>query len=172
MNKVLIVSDSHGLTIELEKLKDRHLLAEKIHCGDSELPTDASQLIGFTTVKGNCDWQGDFPLEEVIEIGGLRFFITHGHLYDVKTTMLTLQYKALEVGADVVCFGHSHIAYAEKVGEQLFINPGSIRLPKRFREPSYVLMEWYESTEVKVRFYGVHGDEIIHFPYEKQFNIK
>ncbi|MBO1002681.1 metallophosphoesterase family protein [Pseudogracilibacillus auburnensis] len=172
MNKVLILSDSHGLTEELTIIKERHHADYYIHCGDSELMKSTPPLNGFTTVKGNCDWKGDFPLEKIVEIGELRFFITHGHLFDVKMSLLHLQYRAQEVEADIVCFGHSHIAYAEKNGEQLFINPGSIRLPKRFKEPSYVLLKWTSAKDVNVTFYHVNGKEITHFPYENQFNLK
>lgn len=172
MNKVLIVSDSHGLTSELSKIKERHQVSEYIHCGDSELTTKADPLNGYQVVKGNCDWQGDFQDELIVEKAGLRFFITHGHLFDVKTTLLKLQYRALEVNADIVCFGHSHIAYAQKHGEQLFINPGSIRLPKHFNEPSYVIMEWEAPLEVKVTFYNLEGEKIVFFPYKNKFTIK
>lgn len=78
----------------------------------------------------------------------------------------------MEHEADIVCFGHSHIAYAEKIGEQLFINPGSIFLPRKYPTPSYVLLEWEEPTDISLRFFHVNGDEITDFPYEKKFFIK
>lgn len=172
MHEVLIVSDSHGLETELEVIKKRHNVQRNFHCGDSELLASSDSLEGFQTVEGNCDWNGDFPLEEVVEIGGLRFFITHGHLFGVKSNLLNLHYRALEVKADIVCFGHSHIAYAEKIEEQLYINPGSIRLPKKFHMPSYVLLRWDDITNVFVQFYNVNGDEITTFPYEENYNLK
>jgi len=172
MNSVLIVSDSHGLTTELKEIQNRHQTDLKIHCGDSELSEKATSLAGYTTVKGNCDWQGNFPPEEVIDVGGLRFYITHGHAYHVKTTMLSLQYRAQEVEADVVCFGHSHIAFAEKIAEQLFINPGSIRSPRQFNTPSYALLTWENPKEIIVQFYHVTGEEITNFPYPNTFFIK
>ncbi|MEI3605884.1 metallophosphoesterase [Pseudogracilibacillus sp. SE30717A] len=172
MNNVLIVSDSHGLTKELEAIKERHQVEKRIHCGDSELPSDAASLHGYLTVKGNCDWQATFSEEHIIEIGGLRFLVTHGHLNDVKSTLLPLQYRAQEVQADIVCFGHTHIAYAEKIGEQLFLNPGSLRLPKYFNIPSYVIVSWEYPTDVTITFYYLNGDVITKFPYEKYFFIK
>lgn len=172
MNKVLIVSDSHGWTVELDELKKRHQTAAKIHCGDSELASCAPHMNGFVKVKGNCDWKADFPLDEVVEIGGLTFFVTHGHRYDVKRSLLHLQDRAKELHADVVCFGHSHIAYAEEIDGQLFINPGSIRQPRRFKEPSYAVLEWDDASRIQVVFYRNDGQAITSFPYEKQFNIK
>lgn len=172
MHKVLILSDSHGLTSELITLKKRHNVHDYFHCGDSELLESASQLQGFTVVRGNCDWNGDFPLEKIVEIDGLRFFVTHGHLFGVKSSLMKLQYRALEVKADIVCFGHSHIAYAEKIDKQLFINPGSIRLPKKFNIPSYVIVEWTNRDDVSIMFYDRNGAEITSFPYEKSFNLR
>jgi putative phosphoesterase len=172
MEKILIVSDSHGLTSELEVIKERHQASLLLHCGDSELTSGAAPLSGFVTVKGNCDWRGDFLEEEIVDHDGLRFLITHGHLHNINYSLLPLTYRALEVGANIVCFGHSHIAYAEKVDEQLFINPGSIRQPRQFAEPSYVLLERESTKEIKVTFYHPNGKEITSFPYNKQFKIK
>ncbi len=171
MHKVLILSDSHGLTKEIEQIKIRHHADLNIHCGDSELPTDAPQLTAFTTVRGNCDWTATFPHEEVIEVGGVRIFISHGHLTQVKSTLMNLQYRALEFDADIVCFGHSHIAYAEMIDHCLFINPGSIRFPNRIKEPSYVLLEWESKADIKATFYHVNGEEISTLPYEKIFKF-
>ena len=41
---------------------------------------------------------------------------------------MNLKYKAEEVNADIVCFGHSHVLGAEVIDGRLFLNPGSIRL--------------------------------------------
>lgn len=172
MYSVLLVSDSHGLTKELIEIKERHEVTNKIHCGDSELKETSPQLSSFTVVQGNCDWKGNFPEEEVIEVGGLRFYVTHGHLYGVKRSLLQLQYRTQEVEADVVCFGHSHVAYAEKIGEQLFINPGSIRTPKKFLERSYVVVEWTDRNDIHVNFYDLSGEVITSFPYPNQFILK
>ena len=56
--------------------------------------------------------------------------VTHGHLFNVKSGLMKLRYKALEQNANIVCFGHSHILGIEKVDDILFINPGSIRFPR------------------------------------------
>src|SRR5690625_3249140 len=90
MNRVLIVSDSHGLTNELRQIKDRHHALYNIHCGDSELVEDSPFLHEYITVKGNCDWKANFPKINKITINGVRFLITHGHLHHVKTSLLNL----------------------------------------------------------------------------------
>src|SRR4051812_28160383 len=98
MTKVLIVSDSHGLTKELEIIRERHLneVDLMIHCGDSELLPDNQAISGYLTVMGNCDFGGGYPLETTAEAGGRKFFITHGHRYSVKSSLMSLKYKALE----------------------------------------------------------------------------
>ena len=118
--KVLIVSDSHGLTEELQEIKARHAheVQMMIHCGDSELQADEEALEDFLVVQGNCDFIGTFPEELVEEIDGYRIFITHGHRYGVKSTLLNLSLRAQEADAKIVCFGHSHFLGAEMNGNE------------------------------------------------------
>src|SRR5699024_3613313 len=132
MKKILLVSDSHGWEEPLQAIAKRHDCHTYIHCGDSELQKSTEALSSYKVVQGNCDRHGNFPNELVIEVDGFRIYVTHGHLYGVKGSLMKLQYRAAEVGAHIVCFGHSHIAYAEEIDQQLFLNPGSIRLPKYF----------------------------------------
>ncbi|CAH0346305.1 metallophosphoesterase [Bacillus sp. CECT 9360] len=159
--KVLIMSDSHGLTHEINLIKERHghEVDAMIHCGDSELPMRATEMKGFLTVRGNCDYDEAYPDERLEEIGGLHFFVAHGHLYNVKMTLMNLAYKSEETNADIVCFGHSHIAGSEMVDGTLFINPGSIRLPREIRDKTYVILE-HVNQETKVTFFNLAGNEI------------
>jgi uncharacterized protein len=155
--KVLIVSDSHGLTQELSMIKERHSDAgAMIHCGDSELKKSDPQMDRFLAVRGNCDLE-KFPEDLIQELDGIRFLITHGHLYNVKMTLMNLSYKAEETEASVICFGHSHLAGVELTQGKLFINPGSIRLPRRISAKTYVLLE-LNGNEVQVDFYDLEGN--------------
>ncbi|RYG74845.1 metallophosphoesterase [Lentibacillus lipolyticus] len=157
MPEVLIISDSHGSTEELAAIKKRHSPEFMIHCGDSELEMDAPELDGFIKVAGNCDADARLPEEQTSTIGGLHFFIAHGHLHQVKTNPMAIAYRAQELEAQVVCFGHTHMAGAEKVGQQLLINPGSILLPRRRTEKTYVLMTWDTLEDIRVDFYTMEG---------------
>lgn len=165
MTRVLIISDSHGLTEELTEIIDLHEVDWYIHCGDSELDFDAEVLHPFYKVGGNCDFDPRYPTEEIKDIDGIRFFITHGHLHQVKSGLTTLSYVAEEHQAKVVCFGHTHIAGAEKIGEQLFINPGSIRMPRNRVEKTYAVLEWLENKVFSVQFYTVDGQKIENMSY-------
>ncbi|WP_017756007.1 metallophosphoesterase family protein [Calidifontibacillus oryziterrae] len=163
--KVLVVSDSHGLTKELEEIQTRHIheVDAMFHCGDSELASAAAELDNFTVVRGNCDFDQGFPTEQLKQVKGIRYYITHGHLYNVKMSLMPLSYRALEIGADVVCFGHSHISGAEVIDGVLFLNPGSIRLPRIRKEKTYALLEIVANDEGKeaiVKFYTVDGFEL------------
>ncbi|MEH6888568.1 metallophosphoesterase [Bacillus sp. JJ864] len=141
--KALIVSDSHGSVKELKQLKEQfeENVDVMIHCGDSELTAQHAELEGFHVVKGNCDYALDFPNDIITEVQNTRFLITHGHLYNIKMTLQTLLYRAKEAEANVVCFGHSHILGAEIIDDILFINPGSILLPRSRREKTFALLE-------------------------------
>ncbi|WP_080874211.1 metallophosphoesterase [Oceanobacillus timonensis] len=165
MTSVLITSDSHGLTKELEEMKEKHAADLYIHCGDSELDFDAEQLSAFYKVAGNCDFDSLYPEQEVIDLHGLRFFVTHGHLHQVKSSLTNLSYAAEEQGANIVCFGHTHIAGAEKIGHQLFINPGSIRMPRNRVEKTYAILSWEEANDVQVDFYTLKGGKVEDMTY-------
>ncbi|KZM52320.1 metallophosphoesterase [Aeribacillus pallidus] len=168
--KVLIISDSHGLTDVLVEIKKRHIneVEAIIHCGDSELNDGAEQIQDMLIVKGNCDFLGSFPNEIIETIGTYRFFITHGHLYSVKTTLMKLKYRAEEAQANIVCFGHSHIAGAELVDGKLFINPGSIFLPRMRNEKTYAILELMNGQAI-VDFYNLHGEKISNLSTKFQF---
>ncbi|MFC7393723.1 metallophosphoesterase family protein [Scopulibacillus cellulosilyticus] len=162
--KVLITSDSHGLTRELSELVERHQSDVQlfIHCGDSELPSDAEEMMPFNAVKGNCDLSSaGYPNDLIKTIGDLKFFVTHGHLYNIKMSPMNLLYKADETGADIVCFGHTHNAVSFQEGKKIFINPGSLRLPRGIDEKTYVICEInYKKKEVYVNFYNQDGEPV------------
>jgi putative phosphoesterase len=159
--KVLIMSDSHGLTTDIDDIKNRHMdeVDFMLHCGDSELSAESSELMAFKGVKGNCDFGSNLPDEIIEHLGDYVLYMTHGHLYNVKATLMNLKYRALEINAKIACYGHSHIAVAEIIDGVLFINPGSIRLPVLRRQKTYAILD-VENTLAKVTFYEVNGREV------------
>ena len=155
--ELIIVSDSHGLTEELTIIKERHTNVKTfIHCGDSELEATSPYLSGYKTVRGNCDYDSRLPLEIVLEEEQERIFITHGHLNRVKSSLMGLRYKAAEMNATICCFGHSHLLGVEKIGETLFINPGSIRLPRGRKEKTYIHLQKIEEN-YNITIYTLEG---------------
>lgn len=169
--KILILSDSHGLTEEITTIKRHHQVNEMIHCGDSELLMKAPEMEGFMSVAGNCDRDTKYPVDKTIIIDGLTCFITHGHLYQVKQDLTTLSYRAEEECANVVFYGHTHIAHAEVISDKLFINPGSIRMPRNYPYPTYAILDWNkENKHIKVAFYTVDGKVVNELTYETTFS--
>ncbi|MFE4426067.1 metallophosphoesterase family protein [Peribacillus butanolivorans] len=156
--KVLIMSDSHGLTHEISMITDRHKeeVATMIHCGDSELESKDPLMKDFLAVRGNCDYDATYPDDAVDDIGGKRFFLTHGHLYNIKMTLMNLSYKSEEIGADIICFGHSHAAGSELIDGKLFINPGSIRQPRGRKEKTYAILD-IGSDQLEIIYYDLEG---------------
>ncbi|SDK41613.1 metallophosphoesterase family protein [Sediminibacillus albus] len=168
MPKILIMSDSHGLTEEVAEIKKRHHgeIDQYIHCGDSELDADAGELEEFMKVAGNCDIDPRLPEEVDFSVSGTHFYVAHGHLHRVKSTLMPLSYRADEQGAQVVCFGHTHIAGAERVENKLFINPGSIMLPRGRAEKTYAILSWEEKSDVMVEFKDINGETVEGMTYK------
>lgn len=160
--KVLIVSDSHGLKKELVMIKDRHRdeVEAMIHCGDSELAADSPEMKDFIAVQGNMDYIApDMPTEAIELIGDTCFYVTHGHLNNVKMSLVSLTYKGEETGAKITCYGHTHAAHSFEQNGRVYINPGSIRLPRERFEKTYCICE-VDGDRVDLRYYDLEGQEV------------
>ena len=65
--KLLILSDSHGMTTELLEIYEYHKTKVDffLHCGDSQLQFNSSFLQPYIKVTGNCDFDihhtADYP---------------------------------------------------------------------------------------------------------------
>lgn len=153
--KLLVMSDTHKDKSAMEEVI--RLYAEKvdgiIHCGDSELEASYFEDKPVSVVKGNCDYDLGFSEEKIISIEDHIILIVHGHLHQVKTTLMSLYYRAQEVGAKIVCFGHSHLLGAEFQNDILFVNPGSLHKPRGRKEKSYAIIE-EQSDGWQVLFYS------------------
>ncbi|WP_068983907.1 MULTISPECIES: metallophosphoesterase [Lysinibacillus] len=151
--QILVMSDTHGDSDVIEKVRGFYPNIDTfIHCGDSELPFSHKVLDGMKKVRGNCDIDQAFQDEAVFDIEDVTVFVTHGHLFNVKTSILSLSYRAKEVDAQIVCFGHSHILAAEMIEDVLFLNPGSLLKPRGRKEKSFALVE-IENTYFEVKFF-------------------
>ena len=72
-------------------------------------------------VKGNCD-VSTLPEEAIAEVENVKFLIVHGHRFH---TPLDLVYRAKELGADCVIYGHTHSFSDETEQGVRLINDGS-----------------------------------------------
>ncbi|MCM3357744.1 metallophosphoesterase [Psychrobacillus sp. MER TA 171] len=141
--KLLVMSDTHSDIATMEEvIRFRSKEVDAIiHCGDSELEASFFEDKPVSIVKGNCDYDLGFPEEKIISLEDQTILIVHGHRHQVKSTILPLNYRAQEVGATIVCFGHSHLLGAELQNGILFVNPGSLHQPRGRKEKSYSIIE-------------------------------
>jgi putative phosphoesterase len=148
---ILILSDSHGLVREVKQTVARHDVEKIFHCGDFCVNHNNEPFSRMLLVKGNCDTAKDVPEERQTAWRDLRILQTHGHRYGVKSSLLKLHYRAEEVGANVVLFGHSHFPVCAEERGILFLNPGSLQLPRGFDVPSYALLTQTDASADRVR---------------------
>jgi len=137
--KILVFSDSHGSTFVMKALLDDPPdgLTAVFHLGDgfdeAYRLMEKYPMYAYIGIKGNCDAPGDGRHETVFtERGGVRFMLTHGHVYGVKSTLMSAVMKAVEGNADVLLYGHTHVADDESFegsfGKIRAVNPGSVRM--------------------------------------------
>ena len=136
--RILVFSDTHKKIDDcirvVERIKEVDMI---IHAGDHS--SDAKELqkafldIPVEYVRGNCDFSYDDE-EIMVEADGKKIMVTHGHLYNVKNDVVytALKERARRLGADVVVFGHTHIAYNENLGDLFVLNPGSVKSGRTF----------------------------------------
>ena len=142
--KVLIVSDIHGGYDNLLKvINDNKGFNYLLILGDILSSYSGEELINLLNsyntkiiaVRGNCDNMNieklDFSLENyfvVTPIDNKLFFLTHGHLYEVKhdRSLSVLKREGRKCSADVILFGHTHEPYYEVNNGIILLNPGTI----------------------------------------------
>jgi len=126
--KILVFSDSHGRlgtmldAIEQERPQQVFFLGD--HYRDGQSLMDACPGLPMELVRGNCDWD-QAPDELIVEAGGVKFLLTHGHRYHVKSGTDQLARAAREKGVDVACFGHTHEALNMPDRGVWLLNPGT-----------------------------------------------
>ncbi|EKU93084.1 Putative metallophosphoesterase MG207 homolog [Alloiococcus otitis] len=153
--KILAISDNHGDETILEQVLSIHEteVDSFIHCGDSELSDVHPLWQQYSVVKGNTDFGQDLKDGQVDKVDGRCFFITHGHLYDVKRSRKTLAKAAKEAGAQFAFYGHTHIPKVETIDGVHVINPGSISLPKgEFPHGTYCILD-IKDDQTSVTYY-------------------
>ena len=158
--KVLVVSDTHGQSREIrEVLKKTRPFDYLIHCGDTEGLEDQimrDAACPCTIVRGNNDFFSDTKREEIVELGKLRIFVTHGHHYGVSMGTEMLRDEAKDRGCNVAMYGHTHRPQIDESNPELLIlNPGSITYPRQEgRRKSYMVLDLKENEkpEVELKF--------------------
>lgn len=130
--KVLIISDTHkniSNAIDIINVKKPDYV---LHLGD--MADDADDLkhifprVEVIGVCGNCDWAAftNAPAERMLDIGGVKVLMCHGHMYSVKSGIGVYVAAAREKCADVALFGHTHIPMLDNMGDIIIMNPGTV----------------------------------------------
>ena len=161
--KWMIASDLHGSAVYCRRMieaferegADRLLLLGDLlyHGPRNDLPEGYApkevipMLNGMKPkllcVRGNCDAEVDqmvldFPIladYAVLSVGQRLVYATHGHVHNLKNL------PPLAPG-DILLHGHTHIpAWTEFGEENLYLNPGSLSIPKEGSAHSYMTLE-------------------------------
>ena len=167
--KLLIVSDIHGDISSVERITEIFerenfdkilLLGDVLYHGprndlpDCYAPKKVIPLINsyaekITAVRGNCDAEVDgmvldFSVSEdykLLDVDGVKIFATHGHIFSKEKLPENIDF-------DLFAQGHTHLLGIEEIaGGRLFLNPGSITLPKGGNKRSYATLE---KGEIKI----------------------
>ena len=160
--KYLIVSDIHGSLPALDKVLRFYekeqcdklcILGDILNYGPRNglpegldpqaIATRLNRMAGqIVAVRGNCDSEVDgmllnFPISAdyaLIVDEGIRLFLTHGHIYNEKSTPQT--------GYDVLFYGHTHLWKLQATDRMQWIcNTGSITFPKEGNLPTFAVYE-------------------------------
>lgn len=160
--KWLIASDIHGSACFCGKLLEcyRQEKAERLlllgdilyHGPRNDLPKeyspkDVARLLNeikedILCVRGNCDSEVDqmvldFPIladYAIIDAGKRMIFATHGHLYNEN------KLPPLHKG-DILLHGHTHIPKCVEHEDYVYINPGSVSIPKEESFHGYIIFD-------------------------------
>lgn len=160
--KLMIASDIHGSAYYCGKLLARYgaekpgrlvLLGDLLYHGPrNDLPRGyqpkevITMLNGLKDqilcVRGNCEAEVDqmvleFPVlsdSMILYLGGRMVFATHGHVVNRQNP------PCLHRG-DVLLNGHTHVPVLEEADGILYLNPGSVSIPKEDSVPSYMVYE-------------------------------
>ncbi len=160
--KWMIASDIHGsyeycrqmLSAYDREQADRLLLLGDIlyHGPRNDLPEEYApkkviealnaRKNDILAVRGNCDTEVDqmvleFPIladYAVIADAGLTIYATHGHVYGEQNPPL------LKKG-DILLCGHTHVPAWNEHGSFMYLNPGSVSIPKENSWHGYMILE-------------------------------
>lgn len=130
--KILVLSDSHASLSFMRRCIEVTCPDAIIHLGDyyndGQTMQEEFPQIPLHQVPGNCDmhrgWIPD-PEIKLIELGGVRIYMTHGHRHGVKMSLHRLTADARAANVQAVLYGHTHIAHCQQENGLWILNPGA-----------------------------------------------
>ncbi len=157
--KYLVFSDIHGSAFyakKIEELVKKENPNKVILLGDlyyhgprNPLPQEHNPMLvcqifnnmkeKIFCVKGNCDAEVDEMISEFemaqnleLRIGDKNFFFTHGHKFNIDNEPDSI--------FDVLVYGHFHTGFIREKNNKIFVNAGSISLPKNATPSSFLVI--------------------------------
>ncbi|WP_188202483.1 YfcE family phosphodiesterase [Thermococcus camini] len=148
---IAVTSDTHygDKTRNPPSLLFQHLEEKNpdliLHAGDvtsHELLEELERFAPVVAVRGNADYL-NLPEERVIDVDNVVIGLLHGpQFFSLNAQFLTL--KALDMGVDLLIFGHTHRFYHDTYSihgkRVVLLNPGSPTFP-RMDSPGFVFLE-------------------------------
>lgn len=157
--KLLVISDNHG---DIKTVKQ--LLKEVEHdyvvfAGDwATKDMEIRDKFDFI-VDGNNDYQTNRSSKDLFfEVGGIKFFLTHGHYYGSlwkRVDEEKLVKKAIENDASVVIYGHTHIKVNHLIKNVHVFNPGSTSDPRDGMRGSYGVITISQNKKIDLQLYTI-----------------
>lgn len=142
--RIGIVSDTHGsadlLLPHLKRQGIEHLFFAGDFYRDGEYLANKLN-VSLDAVAGNCDFGSGYVQEKIMNYHGHKILLTHGHQYGVKRDIQRLFYRAQELQADLLVFGHTHVPLCEQREGIWFINPGSPVYPRLAGHESFAVLQ-------------------------------
>lgn len=131
--KILVLSDSHASLQFMRRCVQVMKPDAVIHLGDyyddGQVIAEENPNLRVHQVPGNCDrfrCPPDTPQVMCYSIGGVRMFMTHGHLQSVKLQRDSLIFQARQKSAQIALYGHTHEADCHRETDGMWVlNPGS-----------------------------------------------
>ena len=131
--KILVLSDSHsGLSFMrrcIRSVKPDAMIHLGDYFDDGETMAEENPNIRSHQVPGNCDRYRMVRYEPEIRcypVCGIKMYMTHGHLHNVKMNLHHLLLEARKLDAQMVLYGHTHIPDCHRDEDGLWVmNPGA-----------------------------------------------
>ena len=149
MKKVLVISDTHGRTTNLEKILPKvKPIDYLLHLGDVSRDEDYIEVLAECPccfIAGNNDYFSDLPRERLIKIENIPIFMAHGHCHYVNARKDMIRSVAKTKGARIALFGHTHVPFCEEMDGVLVANPGSLSLPRQADGKATYMILWLQA---------------------------
>ena len=172
--KLILVSDNHGALPPLKEIHQRHHHETDLflHCGDSQMMAAQVEALNYISVEGNCDFGDVFPEERVVSLpNGMKAFMAHGHLLDVKMNSSVLVDRAATSQAQLAFYGHTHHIHVEMIRGILVVNPGSVTYPRNTREKTYARLDFQDGRTLVEILEVLTGTRLFHYLFDGEGNL-